>query len=220
MGRNQQEAEDYVIVETPHDIHGYLSDDTPCSSFDLCDDVSYSIQLDMSICSDASDISLQKFDQQTENSSCGEDLDESADEPKLINMPDSDHISSSVEEKLDTTRSIVCKDSTISVLNSNGREKKNESADHTEPRKTLSMSRASNKKRRKKLKMMKKAQAASNAAKCLAEQDHSMKKGKKSKNRVKNCSSSKKVENIAVACATKSLATYRQEHGIMNQQRL
>mmetsp|Transcript_31220 Transcript_31220/g.47640 ORF Transcript_31220/g.47640 Transcript_31220/m.47640 type:complete len:209 (-) Transcript_31220:165-791(-) len=208
MGRNQPATEDYVIVETPDDMYGYLSDDTPCSSFDLCDDVSYSIQLNMSICSDTSDISLQKWDEKTENSCDGEDLDEINAESKVITMPDS--------EKLNTGRSLISKDPSITVVNSSELGEKTESVNPTEPFETISMSRASNKKRRKKLKMMKKAQAASNAVKSLADQDL-VKKSKKAKARGKKCPSLKKVKNIAVTCANESLATYRQEHGILNQ---
>jgi hypothetical protein len=89
---------------------------------------------------------------------------------------------------------------------------------------TSSMSRTSNKKRRKKLKMLKKAQAAASAALKIAEKNQEIvaltssgssnqsievfqnKGGPKIKSR-----SSKKIANIAVACATESMAAYREE---------
>ena len=84
-----------------------------------------------------------------------------------------------------------------------------------------SMSRTSNKKRRKKLKMLKKAQAAANAAQQLAEKAREAEKTAsppKQQQRVTahqksklRSSSSKKVTNIAVACATETMAAYREE---------
>ena len=89
-----------------------------------------------------------------------------------------------------------------------------------------STSRTSNKKRRKKLKLQKKAQAAANAAQQLAEKQSenmsvastpmtSTSKPSKAGQNVlapkSKLRSSKKVANIAVACATETMASYRQE---------
>lgn len=76
------------------------------------------------------------------------------------------------------------------------------------------LSRASNKKRRKKLKLMKKAQAAANAAETLAARTAAMSKLHQTKKIIPASSSrttSRKVANIAVACARETMATYRQE---------
>ncbi|KAG7356158.1 hypothetical protein IV203_000844 [Nitzschia inconspicua] len=88
---------------------------------------------------------------------------------------------------------------------------------------TGSMSRTSNKKRRKKLKMLKKAQAAASAATKLAEKSKNLSdaadtvSSKKTKGRQNHVApkikprSPKKPSNIAVACATETMAAYRQE---------
>lgn len=76
------------------------------------------------------------------------------------------------------------------------------------------LSRASNKKRRKKLKLMKKAQAAANAAESLAARAAAMSKMQQAKKIMPASTSrttSRKVANIAVACARETMATYRQE---------
>jgi len=76
------------------------------------------------------------------------------------------------------------------------------------------LSRASNKKRRKKLKLMKKAQAAANAAEALAARTAAMSKIHQAKKIIPASTSrttSRKVANIAVACARETMATYRQE---------
>lgn len=76
------------------------------------------------------------------------------------------------------------------------------------------LSRASNKKRRKKLKLMKKAQAAANAAEALATRTAAMSKMHHPKKIIPATTSrttSRKVANIAVACARETMASYRQE---------
>jgi hypothetical protein len=90
---------------------------------------------------------------------------------------------------------------------------------------TGSLSRTSNKKRRKKLKLMKKAQAAANAANQLAGKHcdatgsappltssfSSKPASKAAAVAHSKMRSSKKVSNVAVACATETMAAYRQE---------
>ncbi|KAL3906450.1 MAG: hypothetical protein SGARI_004003 [Bacillariaceae sp.] len=87
---------------------------------------------------------------------------------------------------------------------------------------STSISRTSNKKRRKRLKMMKKAQAAACAAQHLAEKQREMaaatsassskqQAGTAKKATKSSRYSSKKVANIAVACATETMAAYRKE---------
>lgn len=76
------------------------------------------------------------------------------------------------------------------------------------------LSRASNKKRRKKLKLIKKAQAAANAAEALAARTAAVSKMNQAKKIIPaptSRSTSRKVANIAVACARETMATYRQE---------
>jgi len=97
---------------------------------------------------------------------------------------------------------------------------------------TVSMSRTSNKKRRKKLKLLKKAKAAASAAQRHAEKakdatttptlsSSSMESSSSKQSRAvvqhqatttkAKLRSTKKVTNVAVACATESMAAYREE---------
>lgn len=113
-----------------------------------------------------------------------------------------------------------------------GEHKRNKAVSATDPSAstkegTSSISRTSNKKRRKKLKMLKKAQAAASASMKLAEKKGAGTTGscctstaiassKKAKvllqqSQATKSRSSKKIANIAVACATESMAAYRQE---------
>ena len=96
---------------------------------------------------------------------------------------------------------------------SGGLPKKNEA-----PAKKPSLSRTSNKKRRKQLKMMKKAQAAENAAKALAEKKarseaKAIDLPKKSTAKAKKATNSGRIKRVHphVACATETLAAYREE---------
>ncbi len=80
----------------------------------------------------------------------------------------------------------------------------------------IKLSRASNKKRRKKLKLMKKAQAAAKAADALCTRAVDSSKGNQCKKMVSSTSPTsrttpRKVANIAVACARETIASYRQE---------
>lgn len=79
-----------------------------------------------------------------------------------------------------------------------------------------SLSRASNKKRRKKLKLMKKNKAAANAAHSLSGRGPGGIKANKSKKMTRSPSgptrgASRKVSNIAAVCARETMATYRHE---------
>lgn len=86
---------------------------------------------------------------------------------------------------------------------------------------TTSLSRCSNKKRRKKLKLMKKAIAVSSAALSLSDRGGARPATKSSPSppmppKLKNAKpstrrSSKRVANIAVACATETMSSYREE---------
>lgn len=80
------------------------------------------------------------------------------------------------------------------------------------------LSRASNKKRRKKLKLLKKAQAAASANQALSTKNLANTPVSKTKVKanvkklpVPTRGSSRKVANVAVACARQTMATYRKE---------
>mmetsp|Transcript_104645 Transcript_104645/g.293272 ORF Transcript_104645/g.293272 Transcript_104645/m.293272 type:complete len:269 (+) Transcript_104645:179-985(+) len=79
---------------------------------------------------------------------------------------------------------------------------------------TVNLSRTSNKKRRKKLKLMKKAQAATSAKQAIIGATSSSKTKKQvvaSFPTSTTRGTSRKVANIAVACARETMASYRQE---------
>mmetsp|Transcript_3676 Transcript_3676/g.5410 ORF Transcript_3676/g.5410 Transcript_3676/m.5410 type:complete len:298 (+) Transcript_3676:85-978(+) len=93
-------------------------------------------------------------------------------------------------------------------------------ANEVENKEKIGGSRLSNKKRRKKMKLMKKAAAAATAAAALAEmkvdpppaiQQNSVISRPKSKSRSKSKRKGQR-SNIAVVCATESIAQYRDEH--------
>jgi hypothetical protein len=77
------------------------------------------------------------------------------------------------------------------------------------------LSRASNKKRRKQLKLVKKAQAAASAAQTLSARAAANSKANKGKKVAASPTSSsltsRKVANLAVACALETMASYRKE---------
>lgn len=143
-------------------------------------------------------------------------------------MPDQKEF---VDEEMEDALAASASPPTSSVGVSERQQKSGNPTDSTTVTKegTGSMSRTSNKKRRKKLKVLKKAQAAASAATKLAEKTQgrtgtsphgaavdSSKKSKASQiiqTAAPNtrARSSKKVSNIAVACATETMAAYRQE---------
>jgi hypothetical protein len=96
-------------------------------------------------------------------------------------------------------------------------EKRKEAEQESASKAALTMSRASNKKRRKKLKMTKKTQAAMNAAEALSRKPNQANSpsptmpGKSPKQSQTTASRLNKTPNLAVACATETLASYRQE---------
>jgi hypothetical protein len=138
-----------------------------------------------------------------------QNLDEAHAAAELAQIPDLEQLGDDNSEVSSTT-SVQERDDVSSHV-----EKYWEQKPVTQPAAT--MSRASNKKRRKKLKLMKKAQAAESAAEVLSERARptttrsSPPKSQKLKSWTTGVRSSKKVANIAVACATETYAAYREE---------
>ena len=209
----QIESEDYIMVEIQHalEMRDDLSDD---DSYDYCDDVCSIQSSDQtpSICSEALGSVL------TVPSVLLKDLDE-AHEAAALAIKDSE------EEKSVTSPPSVANGDSPTVVTDVTIEKKKSSGSlpkkNEAPAKKPSLSRTSNKKRRKQLKMMKKAQAAENAAKALAEKKARSeakaidlpKMPKKSTAKAKKATNSGRIKRVHphVACATETLAAYREE---------
>ena len=205
----QVESDDYIMVQMQHaeEMRDDLSDD---ESYDYCEDV-YSIHSNgptTSICSDAYDSVL------TVPSVLLKDLDEAHAAAALA-------IQDSEEQK--SVASSVTKGTVPSIANKDksGNMAQKKSENETSVKK-ITLSRTSNKKRRKQLKMLKKAQAAENAAKALADKaarsatgSSSLKKNSSTKaKKATNNGRSKRV-HPHVACATQTLAAYREEVRMM-----
>jgi hypothetical protein len=232
MGEIQhvESSEDYIMVHQPDEMRDDLSDD---DSYDYCEDVYslHSTAQSMSTCSGAAENVVPKDVIVTVSKGLMEDLDDThaAAELAHISVPsvlmkdlDEAHAAAelaripdleqrSVASALSCSKSahpatdkVVCDEATSKI----GKDVQD----------ALTLSRASNKKRRKTLKLMKKAQAAASAAQSLSEKARAAarsnlcpQKASKSKMRQPGSRSSKKVANIAVACATETLSAYREE---------
>jgi hypothetical protein len=197
------------MVLQPDEIRDDLSDD---DSYDYCEDV-YSLHSTgqtMSTGAEATDNLLHKDMVLTVPSVLMQNLDEAHAAAELAQIPDLEQLGDDNSEVSSTT-SVQERDDVSSHV-----EKDWEQKPVTQPA-ASTMSRASNKKRRKKLKLMKKALAAESAAQLLSERARSATKSssppksQKLKSWTTGVRSSKKVANIAVACATETYAAYREE---------
>jgi hypothetical protein len=209
MGEIQhvESSEDYIMVHQPDEMRDDLSDD---DSYDYCEDVYslHSTAQSMSTCSGAAENVVPKDVILTVSSGLMEDLDEThaATELAQITVP------SVLMKDLDEAHA-AAKLARIPDL-----EQRSVASALSDVQDAVTLSRASNKKRRKTLKLMKKAKAAASAAQSLSEKARAAarsnlcpQKASKSKMRTPGSRSSKKVANIAVACATETLSAYREE---------
>lgn len=198
------ESEDYIMVQIDDEMRDDLSDD---DSYDYCDDV-YSVHSSggqtPSICSEANGSVL------TVSSVLLKDLDEAHAAAELAQIRDSE------DQTVDTSISVAKSQPESECQVKKTGAKKQTPASGTE--KPISLSRTSNKKRRKQLKLLKKAQASANAAKSLSEKTAKAsassaglprKSATKAKKSTTN-SRSKKV-HPHVACATEILVAHREE---------
>lgn len=123
-----------------------------------------------------------------------------------------------IEYVKETSKPVDNKASSIDLLKNTTPARKAKVQDKdatTQGATSTNLSRASNKKRRKQLKLMKKAQAATSAAQVLSARAAATAKGIKGKKVAASPSSSnlssRKVANLAVACARETMASYRNE---------
>ena len=226
-------SDDYVVVQAPIQLsfdfkEEFKEEETDDDSYDYCDDVysMYSTEPTLSACSDTLELQCLK-------------------EEVILSVPsvlfkdiDEMHAAAEVEKLSDCEmRSLA---STVTA-NQSAAEQRDDDVSKAEKlekqyhddlatmKPTGGISRTSNKKRRKKLKLMKKAVAAANAAQALAER--SSRAASRSVNptpqksngglqkKLKGNRSNKKIANIAVACATETLSAYREELIMAKQQR-
>ena len=227
-----ESTDDYIIVDQPDEMRDDFSDD---ESYDYCDDIYsfHSTAQSMSTSSSTSDNIIPSDVIVTDSSvAAEEEFDDtpSNEDAAQITVPsvlmkdlDEAHAAAKLARISDLERSVV---STLSHSKSVDEESrdiaptKNAPIEPSKKEKSgaMNLSRTSNKRRRKKLKLMKKAQAAANAASALAEKAiadaqgcAAPQKSTKSKTKTPGCRSSKKVANIAVVCATETLSAYRNE---------
>lgn len=222
---SKTESEDFIMVQLAHvdDMRDDLSDD---DSYDYCDDA-FSIHSSSgqatSICSDAIGSVL------TVPSVLWKDLDEAHAAAELAIQDDLEELKT-VESSPSVTESAVEAETGTTV----GAEKMTEfentqkkADDSASATKSAPLSRTSNKKRRKQLKLLKKAQSAANATKALSEKGPRVttpsttspkRKTTKAKKSSPNCRSKSKRVHPHVACATETLAAYREELRMTKQQ--
>ena len=219
--------DDFVMIEDTDHMSLDDHDDDDDDSYDYCEDA-YSLVTTEQSDDDAS-VTMELPDVQEDvilnvPSVLLKDLDEAHAAAKLCRGGEHRSIASSVVSVTPDSMEIEQPEPSSSA----GKKKGSKSSTATrmedaKPHATGSTSRTSNKKRRKQLKLMKKAKAAAAAARQLEEKaraatatvskpsESSSKASTMKKNKAPGARSSKKVANIAVACATETLASYRQE---------
>jgi hypothetical protein len=211
----QCESEDYIMVQLNVDeMRDDLSDDED-DSYDYCDDV-YSVHSSggqtPSICSETNGSVLSV------PSVLLKDLDEAHAAAKLAQIEDAE------DQTVDTSLSIATSNTDVEPQVEKAGKK--QQVPVTTQVKPISLSRTSNKKRRKQLKLMKKKQAAANATKALAEKTMKsatpMALPKKTAAKAKKTSSSIRSKRVHphVACATEILAAHRDAVRILNNQQI
>jgi hypothetical protein len=222
---HKTESEDYILVqlERADEMRDDLSDDdlSDDDSYDYCDDY-YSVHSSSgqatSICSDAIGSVL------TVPSVLLKDLDEAHAAAELAIQDDLDELKT-VESSPSITKSTVEAEPVTEAKKTKKVKEKKEEVESASSN-MVPLSRTSNKKRRKQLRVMKKAQAAANASKALSEKGprrpassttSPKKNATKAKKSSTNNSRGKRV-HPHVACATETLANYREELRMTQQQ--
>lgn len=241
--------DDYILVEQPDDNRDdqtgdskYDHDSSDDDSYDYCDDIPVERNAD----DHGDDLTIGSNGNSTIPSVLMKDLDEAHAAAELAQIPALELSEESLPSSSDSSvapdgKAADEKEAVEECLpaameqpvesvalvgktkSSHKSTKKSNLLPQSQP--PTNLSRASNKKRRKKLKLMKKAQAAANAAQALSTRamakSSSAAKGKAKSTPKKNTgaarASSKRVANIAVACARETMATYRKEM-MMNKQ--
>lgn len=210
---NSFEIEDDESYDCCDDVLSLKSMERPCLS--VCSDTLKTLSEEITECAPVPSIIMQ-------------DLDDAHEAAQLASMDDDEGGERSLPGNHTTTSECAKQNQAESNDNSDNVEvgDKIRSISSGSPSKacdddiTPAMSRISNKKRRKKMKLMKKAAAAAAAAAALSEMTLSgramskpskvaapKKKSKGNPSRFQ----SKRVANIAVACATESISAYKDE---------
>jgi hypothetical protein len=202
-------SDDFVFVQQPDQMSFGFKDDDDDDSYDYCEDVYSLVSTDQTLSECNEDMTLPDLKEDmvlTVPSMLLKDLDEAHAAAKLVQQ----HVDSE-------QRSVAS--STLSYAQSTDLDDESRD-DRVSARKddAVTMSRISNKKRRKKLKLMKKAAAAASADQALSERaraaawaQHASAQKARQQTKKPTGSRSSKVANIAVACATDTISSYRQE---------
>jgi hypothetical protein len=201
-------SDDFVFVQHAEQMSFDLKDDDD-DSYDYCEDVysQVSIEQTLSVCNKDMELPDLKEDMiLTIPSMLLKELDEAHAAAKFVQLVDSEQ------------RSVASALSYYAQSTHPYGESRDDCVSSTKDD-TVTMSRISNKKRRKKLKMMKKAASTAHAAQALSEraravawaQHASAQKARQETKKPTGSRPSKKVANIAVACAAETLSSYRQE---------
>lgn len=227
--------EDYIIIDESNGQDDEQSLESNDDSYDHCDDVFTNDEEDVdetgSLYSDP--VEAQEHLILKVPSGLMKDLDEAHAAAKLAQIQEPDLVDEEEPEVLAAEEELTSPDiipagnddsslyqkteiSETAVEPKNSRKNKTrESVASNQPN---NLSRASNKKRRKKLKLLKKAQAAASAANALSTKALASAATSKPKEKVlekklvaPTRGSSRKVSNVAVACARQSIAAYRKE---------
>jgi hypothetical protein len=232
--------EEFILVQPPeYTSFDLMEHDEDDDSYDYCEDFYSVVSAEEQSLSGCSEMVVE-YDHNHNNTKHDDviftvpsvllkDLDDAHAAAKLAQIPDSEQRSdastfsgarSSIHDL--SMMDVDARDETFEEAgdSKNGADQPNQQ-DHVYDLKiTTNLSRCSNKKRRKKLRLMKKAVAASTAA--LALSDRVTRPVTKSSPspptppKLKNAKpttarSSKRVANMAVACATETLSSYREE---------
>jgi hypothetical protein len=220
---HKTDSEDYILVRLERADEMRDDDLSDDDSYDYCDDynsVHSSSGKTTSICSDSIGSVL------TVTSVLLKDLDEAHAAAELAIQDDLDEVKT-VESSPSITKSTVEAEHVTEAKKTKKvkAEKKKEEVESASSN-MVPLSRTSNKKRRKQLRVMKKAQAAANASKALSEKGprrpassttSPKKNATKAKKSSTNNSRGKRV-HPHVACATETLANYREELRMTQQQ--
>jgi hypothetical protein len=240
---HQVECQDEFILVQPPEYTSFdlMEQDEDDDSYDYCEDFYSVVSAEEQSLSGCSEMVVE-YDHNHNDSKHDDviftvpsvllkDLDDAHAAAKLAQIPDSEQRSdastfsgarSSIHDL--SGMDVDARDETMGEArdSQNGADQPNhQDHDVYNLKLTTKLSRCSNKKRRKKLKLMKKAVAASTAALALSDRGASRPVAKSSPSpptppKIKSAKpttarSTKRVANIAVACATETLSSYREE---------
>jgi hypothetical protein len=205
------DTDDYILVQQPEQMIVDFGDD---ESYDCCEDL-YSVitaeQSSLTVCSEEPGGHFEEDLVLTVTSFLMKDLDDAHAAATLVEILDSEQRSDAGTFSCDQQCPKNGKDIEVRESLVTDGEHMDSATSGEQPSKTEV--RTSNKKRRKLLKLRKKAVAAATAVQTLSERARAAATASATKSKKKSIGGrpSKKIANIAVACATETLSSYQQE---------